>query len=334
MKENTIRIEWIELLRFVSIISVVIIHSLGGFKGSLVGSETWWIFNVINSLTHFSVPVFVMISGALLLKNEINLNSFLKRRFSRVLYPFLFWSFILFLGNIFLNRPLSQNHIITSFFADFLNNEINNVYWYVYMLVGLYLIAPIISIWTINCKRNNIAYFLIIWIFTLFSRSLPILENSFDLSYFSGFIGYFILGYYLSTQKINKSIMFSSFLILIGLFITIMGNYIYPGNEFENYLSPNIMILSSGVFLLFKNFRLPKNMFLKKLILKISRYSYGIYLIHAVFISILYRYFEINSLTISPYLGFFIVSFLSILFSIIFLEFFKRLPFTRLISGI
>ncbi|MDB0025800.1 acyltransferase family protein [Polaribacter sp.] len=334
MKENVNRLDWIDLLRFVSIISVVIIHSQGGFYGSLLGSETWWIFNVINSSTHFSVPVFVMISGALLLKNEINLNSFLKRRFARILYPFLFWSFILFLGNIFLDRPLSQNHVITSFISDFLNHKINYVYWYVYMLVGLYLIAPIISIWTINCKRNNIEYFLLIWIFTLFTKSLPFLETSFNLSYFSGFIGYFILGHYLSTQKINKNIMFSILLIFIGLFITVLGNYFYPGNEFEDYLSPNIMILSSGVFLLFKNFRLPKNIIIKKLILKISRYSFGIYLIHAVFISILDRFFEINSLTISPYLGSFIVSFLSILFSIIFLEFFKRLPFTKLISGI
>lgn len=67
------RIEWIDLLRFIAIVGVVVIHMQGAFIGSIHGSENWWIFNVINSLTHFSVPILVMISGTLLLKQDIPL---------------------------------------------------------------------------------------------------------------------------------------------------------------------------------------------------------------------------------------------------------------------
>lgn len=159
IKKSENRLEFIEILRFISIICVVIIHSLGCFNGTPHGVANWWFFNILNSLTHFCVPIFVMISGTLLLKNEIVLIPFLKKRLSRILFPFLFWSLILFGGNMFLKRPLSQSTIITSFFADIVNANINPIYWFIYMLLGLYLIAPIINKWIMNCKMLKLSIF-------------------------------------------------------------------------------------------------------------------------------------------------------------------------------
>lgn len=150
--KNNDRIEWIDHLRFIAIVGVVIIHSQGASTEFRHGSENWWIFNVIDSLAHFSVPIFVMLSGTLLLRQDLPLFSFLKKRFIRILFPFLFWSLVLFVGNIILGRPLSTNSVFSSFFYDLLTNRINGVYWFIYMLIGLYLITPIFTKW-IHCVK-------------------------------------------------------------------------------------------------------------------------------------------------------------------------------------
>ena len=235
-----------------------------------------------------------------------------------------------------LDRPLSQKSVIISFFSDFFNNEINSVYWFVYMLIGLYLLTPILSKWLNYCKNIQIEYFLLIWIFSLFTNLFQFLDTSFNLGYFSGYIGYFVLGYYFSIKKIDKtnSLGLSIFLIMFVSIITIMGNYIFESISFESYLTPNIMILSTGIFLLAKNFNLPKNFIIRKVILKTSKFSFSIYLIHAVFISILYRIFGVNCLFISPYIGSILICIIVLICSLIFLELFRRLPFTKYISGL
>ena len=317
------------------LISVVIIHSLGGFLESTKGSENWWIFNVLDSITHFSVPVFVMISGALLLKSNTPLFAFLKKRFTRILFPFLFWSIILFIGNVFLHRPMSNSSMIISFFQDLLSNNVNYVYWFVYMLIGLYLITPLLSKWIQNTKINEIEYFLLIWIVSLFIGMFPKFKIAIELSYFQGFIGYFILGYYLEIKDLSKIRIkkVSIALIIIGSLTTIFGNFFLHDVIMEAYLTPNIMLLSIGVFTLFKDCEYPNSLLLKNIILKLSKYSFGIYLIHVVFISILSK-LGINCIFISPYIGTFIVSLFVITCSVFFLELFKRIPFTKYISGI
>lgn len=177
---------------------------------------------------------------------------------------------------------------------------------------------------------------MLIWIFTLFIFVFPILKSSINLSYFSGYIGYFILGFYLSESqnRILNDTKFSLLLILIGATATIFGNYFIKGGSFEDYLTPNMMLLSVGIFLLFKNIDMSKNFLHNQIVLKISKYSFAIYLIHVLFISILNKIFNVNCFLISPYLGVFAVSIIVLFCSFVFLEIFKRLPYTKYISGI
>lgn len=323
---------WIENLRFFAVLLVILIHSQGAFIGSIHGSENWWIFNIINSISHFSVPIFVMISGVLNMGKDFILKIFIHKRLTRILYPFLFWSFVLYIGNVTLNRPQSANNHFVSFVIDILTNNINPVYWFVYMILGLYLITPIFNKWLLNCKLHEVEYFLIFWMFTLLANYFKIFRIGLYLDYFSGFIGYYVLGYYLFKTKrlFFQKRLTHVLLVVIGAGITIFGNFFHKDFKFESYLTFNIMLLSSGVFLFFMQL---KDQSSSRPIIFISKYSYGIYLIHAVFISLLSRV-GINSLTVSPYLGSFIVLLLSLLFSLLVLYVLSTIPFVKRFIGV
>ena len=93
MNSNISKIEWLDTLRTLATLGVIIIH----ISSPLVNMEYnknmsfWWIGNVVDSAVRYAVPLFLMLSGATLLDKEFQLWDFYKRRFSRVLVPFLFW---------------------------------------------------------------------------------------------------------------------------------------------------------------------------------------------------------------------------------------------------
>ncbi|MDQ6971139.1 MAG: acyltransferase family protein, partial [Mariprofundaceae bacterium] len=81
---------WLDNSRVLAVFAVILVHVSDGFVSHYpMGSEYWWIGNIYDSAVRWCVPVFVMISGALLLdpaKHE-NLNTFYRKRFSRICIP-------------------------------------------------------------------------------------------------------------------------------------------------------------------------------------------------------------------------------------------------------
>src|SRR5690606_24280474 len=129
--------------------------------------------------------------------------------------------------------------------------------WFVYALLGIYLITPILQRWIKHTNEKEILYVLIIWLFTLITKipSIKIYFPKIDLTYFSG---YFILGYYLAKYQPEKRLI-SILLIFFGCLITILGTYIftlrYDGfyQYFYEYLNLNTLMVASGLFLFFNN---------------------------------------------------------------------------------
>lgn len=86
---------WINNAKIVAMFAVVIVHVAATFVlNSPIGSSNWWVGNLYESAARWSVPVFVMLSGALLLhpNKQESLSVFYKKRLSRILVPLIFWS--------------------------------------------------------------------------------------------------------------------------------------------------------------------------------------------------------------------------------------------------
>ncbi len=287
---------WVDFLKSLAAFAVIILHVCVPVVYRFAEKEIWWSGNIYNSLVRFSVPIFVMISGVLLLGKNEKLSVFLKKRFFRLLLPFAFWSIIYLAMKIDYSLTLKENLL---FAIKLLKSGTEFHLWYVYMVIGLYLIIPILNKWILNSTKKEIIYFLSIWIFILL-LDLPIFNKLFtriDFRYFSGYIGYLVLGYYLK-NFINWQKRIGVLLFMFGFLFTALITYFLSTNSnafngrFYNFLSINVVIASAGIFIAVKDVII-ENKPIQKVVSIISKYSYGIYLSH-IFILILFAKIGFN----------------------------------------
>lgn len=229
--DHTSRIVWLDVLRLLAIFMVICIHCSDPFNVSPEARSNpefnFW-GSIYGSLLRPCVPLFVMITGVLLLPVRMPLGDFYRKRLLRIAVPFAIWSVLynLFpwitgvlglpqtvISDVFAYAPADASQS----FGDALKNIALipfrfNVYtvpmWFLYMLAGLYLYMPIFSCWVERATVRQKKIFLWIWAMTLllpyagsfFSQDLfgICAWNAFGtFYYFAGFNGYLLLGHFL-----------------------------------------------------------------------------------------------------------------------------------------
>ena len=279
---------YISNLRNIATFAVIVLHVTAPFvlQFNKISFSSWQLSNFIDASLRFGVPIFVMISGAVLLDRNEPLKLFLTKRLKRVVLPFLFWSIVYFL---FVHTNNFQKFALSSFSLEiFFDKLLKGTYyhlWYVYMILGIYLLIPFIRKWVQNSSKQELQYFLLLWAVTLFintgaAKYLPNVE----MLYFSRYIGYLVLGYYLDkhieTTPAKRMLYFIFF--VLGLCLTFLStSYLSISQNklditYYNYLSPNVCLMSIGVFLLGKSLLQQSN----SLSASLDKHSYGIYLVH------------------------------------------------------
>ncbi|WP_299684126.1 acyltransferase family protein [uncultured Dokdonia sp.] len=287
---------WPNNLRAIATISVILLHVSAPIlsKFSDVSIYTWQIGNIYDSLSRYCVPVFFMLSGALLLNKDYKLEIFIKKRFFRIIPPFIFWSIVYIIYKIIdINKDFNSVIDLIFYFIRNLFNGSQYHLWFIYTLLGLYLLMPILRKWIKHASKKEIQYFLLIWSITII-YAIPRLKGYLPKLYlvnFSGFLGYMILGFYLS--KLNS---FKTYKLLtvfsLSLIFTILGTYYLSiknlafNEVLYGYLMPNVLINSIALFLLIKQVNI-KSKPITYILSKISMHSYGIYLIHVLILSLL-----------------------------------------------
>lgn len=285
---------WLDNLRAIATIAVICLHVSAPIvqKFEELPLLTWQIGNILDSAVRFCVPVFFMISGALLLNRDYQLQEFFKKRIYRIVLPFLFWSVVYVVYDSFIvgAKPVVFSGFLKKLAMDLLHGAEYHL-WFIYVLIGLYLFVPILRGWIKNSSELELKYFILIWVITIL-YGVPVVNQylpNISLLSFSGYIGYFVLGYYLFKYGTTKKYLIFGF-ILIGFLSTALGTFFASTIKsnlvvyFYGYLTFNVAISSVGVFLLIKNYEF-KSKIVKKGLAIISKYSFGIYLSHILVLS-------------------------------------------------
>ena len=250
--------------------------------------------------------IFLMLSGALLLNREYTLSDFFKRRYTRILIPFIFWALLLPIAKmIFLGEEVSFENYIDLFFLK--------QYWFVWMLIGVYLLIPILNSFFREYGLDGALFTVVIWfIFMILFKEfnggfLGTFEEVHPYGWqqvMAGYIGYLPLGYYLSHKdfKLDEKKICIVTAIVFVIFTLINFNHtitdthtsstlVYYGYRrivstvqaiclflFARYFSQMCENHKGGIknkiYSFFKDTRL------SNAILSLSVCSYGVYLIH------------------------------------------------------
>ncbi len=307
-------IDWINSLRLVALYAVIILHvtSLLLMQYGKVPMSDWMVADFLNAIVRFAVPVFVTVTGALLLHREYEIGDFLKKRLVRVVVPFLFWSLV-YIGYAIYNEDIVFTNDVwanTKLVLHQLKTGSSYHLWYVYMLIGLYFFIPIIGKFVRHASEKEVFYFLAVW-FAVMLITQPYLSRfnpSVDMHYFAGFAGYLVLGHYLAFKDFNVKYLrlWMTLLFIASVLLIAIGSRLivdskqWPGTMFFEPVSPAVVLLAASVFMIFK-LSAPK---LSSIVIRVrdfaGSFNYGIYLAHALVLYFLDDLFGISYKLCTP----------------------------------
>ena len=330
MKTKKERIFYYDLLRAFAIIAVIICH-VDHFFGPLTTQTQIIAQMTFHDIGDIGVPIFLMISGALLLNREYpSLPQFLKKRFVRIIYPFIFW-IILILGQLYYHG-YNSTFIWNVFIGE------PSITWYFWTLIGIYLFIPVLNSFIKDYELKGVEYFLVIWFITMILKtfnSYP-LWSYFNLDMFASFIGYPVLGYYLANKKFKlsdkKMCIIGLIILIISLAVFVYLNYTHVSLiRYENI--PNIF-MGVGLFLFImyldklNAFNRIKDNFIGKAVISLSLCSYGMYFSHVIVVKAL-SYYNPGSNLLFPVM-FALTVFLSWLLPYVL----SKIPYIKTFSGV
>lgn len=275
-----------DMLRIAAALLVILLH-VSAFYGENV-SNTYKIGSLFfNSLSRPCVPLFFMLTGAFLLRRNIEISTLYREKVLKIFFVFVIWSFVY----ICFNGQLFHKNV----FSMLLKGEFH--LWFLLRLCGVYMMLPVLSAIVHYEDGKLVPYYL--GCFFVFGLIVPELNQY--TAYFMkinidiigvdivGFTGYVVLGYYLLNvwqRKINVSLLLLAFVVAVLFPFIVNSTSLYLLGKVK-YCSFGYLMMSTAVkavvlFLLFK--KIPQNIsqysMLRKWVSKLSQLTFGVYLLH------------------------------------------------------
>ena len=306
---------FIIFLRIIAAVAVVMIHTK-----TLTNFETKGYY-FLHSCILWCVPIFFMISGYIFLglKTNITYNNLKKYiiRFIVTLFT-IGWFYAL------IQRVFENGISILAFGYSFLDVLKGNLWahmWYVYSIIGIYLVFPVLSAFVSSNRKNLYILTLICGIFNIIFNDISTIFNigfSFPLS---GYCFYVLMGavlYRLEDSLLKKAFL-PSVLVLVSMIIGLaIAIFLFNINIKQSYTAIYVAIMSIVIFIVCKN--LFNNVKVSGVVDSISKCTWGIYLVHPFFIHLFNKAFSISIEGYNQFIAFpvscvivFLISYLAVL---------------------
>lgn len=300
MKKDASYIFSADVIRSLAILGVIAIHTANSVfdRPDFFGGISWWFAIIINSLSRICIPLFIMLSGYLILRKDVGFGDMFKRAISLLLIPLVTWTIL----NTLINNGEPISFLFSlPFVLKFFSGDVSYLY-YLIILIGLYLISPLLRSYLKNNSILSQKYLALFFVILGMGKIgtdylLRSCETVTSLTMWVPYVGFFLIGYLIATQKLKFKNSFTKAVYLSSLAVTIGLNYLFYLNArftgpqipigcithySDYYLSINVFLMSAAAFVLLFNldYKFLKNEFLRKQIYNLARASFGIYLIH------------------------------------------------------
>ncbi len=310
------RIRYLDSLRALATVAVVAIHVAGNNWYGYVGSSDWMVFTVYAGICKFCVPIFFMISGALFLNpgRKCDLKRLYAHNILRLVLFLIVWSIIYLLFHLLESGEDVTPASLAGCVKSILKGDTQTHFWFVYALIGIYVVSPIIKVFTDNAGKRMIQYYLILWlviqsVFDAVSEVpliAPVFNNiaKMQIQVTMSYLGFFVLGHYLATYDLGsraRKLVYAlgacglTTSIILTMYLSIVNGI--PDETCFGYFFPGLVLYSAAVFVFFrqrgKKESLERDGGISRkgevVISAVSRYSLGIYGVHMLFIFLLWN---------------------------------------------
>lgn len=327
------RIEYLDIMRVVAMCGVVFWHVVSGVMLKGYGTHAWQLANVGTSLLTAAVPLFFMISGAVILHDSrtSSVGFVFKRRLPKVFFPFLAWSLI---GIAFFSvvswydtRDLRLGPAL-SLLAHMPMTPVMPHLWFMYALILFYALAPALKTLVDNASRTLILYLLIIWfIFASLlptiggllpadHRSLTAVGVSIQLNSMVANVGYFVAGYYALKLKRRISARLLALIVVVDVAAMALLTTLQTGHLGSYYSVAKMYNSVFAVILTFSLFFLAKGLMqerqlkpnMRRVVGFFAQISFGLYLCHLIVLAIIERFLHFTApMTVTRLCAFYVL---------------------------
>lgn len=308
------REHYLDLIRCVAITLVIGAHTIAPYLNdpAYYGTRSWTLLMVFNTLTRAAVQLFFMISGYLMLRSSAKEDTllFYKKRLPRLLIPLLCWNAVY---TLYYARLEGRFPSLRELLDYLLNNGRAYHMWYVYTLLGIYLIAPFLRHIVRACGRRDLIILLILIMFpgairTMINTFLPVYVFLFD-PLMEGCLGYFLLGYLLGTGQFSPKQRAGVYLLgMLGGAVEIAVNIHASSPEaidmpFNQVYSLTHYMTAAAIFLLCRQLCTGLSPKLEAPLAAAGEVVFGVYWIHVLILESLSRLPVPFALPLSAYIA-------------------------------
>lgn len=314
-----------DLMRIIACLGVIMIHAdvFNQLDSYSTNSLSYQGINIWGTLSRWAVPAFVMLSGMFVIpkSGKESLKQLFVKRVIRMVVAYIVWSAIYSFYNVFFLNKVYSGTKIKTFLDGCFSGETHM--WYLLMLAGLYIISPLLNVLLEHLSDKMILYWIgAMFVFTsiipfidkvnirFISTIISSMTGYMDLQFLCGWTLYFVLGYVFSKRETSKNIniiigIVSAISFVFTFIATVVYSY-FNGKAYGvlDYMYPNIVLYSVGIFFFFKDIVSKINFSekIQKIIVSLSSLTFGIYLIHYLVLEVLCK-FGINITMFHPILS-------------------------------
>ncbi len=351
----------VDAIRTTAIMLVLLLHAANDLtiqQLNLLEIFRWCTVDVYQCVGRLGVPLFLMLTGALLLKpSKVNepISVFFKKRLARIGLPFIFWGAVFFAWNFLVK---GQAFTLSAVINGVLTGPYYH-FWYLYLLLGLYLLTPALRVLMAHASANLVKYLIILWLVGASILPVSRLFTSFYLDNnvftFTGYAGYLLLGAYLVNVKLKRSTIL--FFLALGVALTAIGTYAIAATIggvtmffFQEYFSPTLILAASMLFLWLNTTQTPQTQEktgaaepaksghpkLRGLLCLISQNTLPIFLFHVIILESLQRGYlgiTINGNTINSIVGVPLMTAILLFLSLAVIVPLKKIPILKELIG-